>query len=294
MGNKKKILFIINPVSGTGRQKGFEKVVERRLDRQQYEYSFAYTRAIGHGTELASNALAEGVEVVVAVGGDGSVNQIAKALVNSRAVLGVIPMGSGNGLARHLRIPLNPKQAVSVLNTGKVVQIDTARLNGKFFLSIAGTGFDADVAEKFSKEKRRGFFTYLKVALRDYLKYLPQPYKIILDGREVERKALFISFANSSQFGYNTAIAPQARLDDGLIDVCVVDKPSLFYLPVIAHFLFTSRINKLKTVESFKAKEIRVFRQNNNAVNIDGEPVQVEKDLHILVNPNSLKIIIPS
>ena len=240
----KKLVFIVNPISGIGRQKGIEKLARRYLNPAQFDFSFIYTTGPGQGTELTNKALLAGADIVAAVGGDGSVNQIAKALAGKDQQLAIIPTGSGNGLARYLNIPLNPVHSISALNHGKSMKVDTMTVNNSFFVSIAGVGFDALVADQFSKQKRRGFLTYLNVSLKEYFRYESVNYQLTIDGVSMEKKALIIGFANSNQFGYNTAIAPHARVDDGLIDVCIIEKPSFLAMPRIAHVLFTNKFDR--------------------------------------------------
>lgn len=293
--NRKKILFIINPISGAhqGWKSGLEETIIQYLNHNIYDYSIAYTQAPGHAVELAKEAVEKKFSVVVAIGGDGSINQVAKGLVGSDTVLAVIPAGSGNGFAHHLNLPFSPEKAIAVINAGKFMRIDTININDELFISIAGVGFDALVAKKFSMKKRRGFLTYFDIVTHEYQRYVPKTYKLYIDGKPIKRKALFISFANSDQFGYNTCIAPQAEIADGLMDVCIVRKPPLYKIPLLAHFLFQRKIDKSSYFESFKAKEVKLAGSKIRIVNLDGEPVKFYKSLDIKINPLSLKVIVP-
>ena len=291
--NKKKIQFIINPISGVGRHKLIEKYLDKKLDKSIFDHKISYTQAPRHGTKIAGEAIKNEYEIVVAVGGDGSINEIAQKLTGTNTILGVIPTGSGNGLAHHLKIPVNIINAIEVINKLKTIKIDTATINDKLFVSIAGVGFDAHVAKKFAKNKRRGFLTYFKIVAREYPRYKPKNYELIIDGKKFNRKALFISFANSDQFGHYTSIAPKAEIDDGLIDVCIVNKFPLVEVPFIAHLLYWKQIDKSKYIEIIKAKEIKLIQEKNRTINLDGEPVKIGKELFIKINPLSLKIIVP-
>ena len=290
---KKKILFIINPKSGIGKYKLLASYIENALDKDLFDYDILYTKYAGHGTELAQEAVRKSYDIVVVSGGDGTLNEIAKALVGSETLLGIIPVGSGNGLAHHLKIPINPIQAIEVINKTKSITIDTAYVNDNLFVSIAGVGFDALVAKKFTKVKRRGFLSYFKIIAKEYPKYKPLNYVINIDGKQFARKALFISFANSDQFGYNTTIAPKAKIDDGMIDVCIVKKIPIIELPFLAHLLYWKQIDKSKFIETIKGKKFLIEQEKKSTVNIDGEAVKLEKDLVVKINPLSLKIIIP-
>jgi diacylglycerol kinase family enzyme len=204
--DRKRIVFIVNPASGVGRQKGIEFLIDRYLDTSKFSFSVWYTEKAGHATELSREAVSQGLDAVIAVGGDGTINEIAQGLVGTDVALGIVPAGSGNGLSRHLMIPMNPGKALRVLNSYKTARIDTATLNGGLFVSVAGVGFDASVAKKFSRAGKRGFRTYFTIVALSYPMYRPKKYKMVIDGKEITRRALLVSFANSSQFGNNASI----------------------------------------------------------------------------------------
>ncbi len=294
MKEKKKLLFIVNPISGSSHKESFPEFVDRLLDKSQCDYEVKYTERAGHASELSKAAVAKNIDIVVAVGGDGTINEVARCLVNTKTQLGIIPSGSGNGLARHLNIPLNFEGALRLINKGVCSKIDTATINGEVFISIAGVGFDALVAKLFAEDSNRGFFTYFKIVAAKFQSYKPKHYSLTLDNKTtIETDALFIAFANSSQFGYNTTIAPEAKLNDGLLDVCIVEKPPIFEMPLIINLLLLKRIHKSKFVQVYKASEINVKRNKNRTINLDGEPLKLKKNLKIKVNPLSLNILIP-
>jgi diacylglycerol kinase (ATP) len=290
---KKVILFIINPISGIGKQKNIEDLIRSHTDAAVYDYQVKFTKGPGDGTFLAGKAVASGVDIVVAVGGDGTVNEIGQALVGSETALGIIPTGSGNGLARHLKIPFNFDKAIDVINRCKVRKIDTATINDQIFLSIAGVGYDAFVAKKFANADKRGFFTYFRIVSNEYPKYRPKRYTLEVDGRIIKRKALSITFANSNQFGNNTSIAPNAKLDDGLIDVCIVRRIPLYLVPFYVPLLFTKTFHKTHYIEIIRAKKAVVTREKGKTIHLDGDPTKTGKVLEMKVNPLSLNIIIP-
>ena len=291
---KRNLLFIVNPISGIGRQKKIETLIEQTIDRGLFDYTVRYTERIHHGTDLAKEAVEQGCfDAIVAVGGDGSVNDVVSGLVGSNLALGIIPCGSGNGLARNLKIPLTPTHAIEAINHYKIAEIDTIYLNDRVVASIAGIGFDARVARRMKQTKVRGLQAYAKIILTDYPTYKEHTYRLNIDGNEIERKAWFISFANSNQFGYNTAIAPLAQLDDGLIDVCIVDRIPLLHLPMTAPLLYLNHFELSQHVEYFKAHEVTVYNNEEKWVNIDGEGERIGKELHFRNVRKSLKVLVP-
>jgi YegS/Rv2252/BmrU family lipid kinase len=294
-GNKKRVLFIVNPVSGVNqsRKAVLGDVISQQLDANLFECEIKFSESSEDVRALSHTAANEGVDIIVAVGGDGTLNQVVKGMIGSQATLAVVPAGSGNGLARHLGIPIDTEQSIKLIAQGKTQMIDTVNLNDNLFVSIAGVGFDALVAKRFSQVTRRGFFSYFKIVTNEYTYYRPRKYRMEIDGQQVVRQALFVSFANTNQFGYNTIISPDAKIDDGLVDVCIVKKVPLLYAPRVVGLLLARRIDSSGFVEIIRAKKIKLTRNKNRVVNIDGEPVKLTKDLEITVNPLSLKIIIP-
>lgn len=289
----KKIRFIINPISGDGRKKVLEGVIREHIDAVQYDYDIVYTQAACHATELSREAAEKNFDIVVAVGGDGSLHEVSKGLLGSKTTLGIIPAGSGNGLARHLKIPFNAVNAIKVINEAHSISIDTVKINDEIFISIAGVGFDALIAKKYAKSGKHGFWSYFKIITQEYATYKPKKYKLNIDGQQLEKKALLIAFANSNQFGYNTSIAPDADLQDGLVDVCIFEKASLLEVPIVSNLLFLKQIDKTKYVEIIKAKKITIERKRNKVINIDGESIKLGKTLNIEVIPSSLNVIVP-
>jgi len=291
--HKKKIVFIINPVSGVATKGNIEKIIDENIDTNKYDYSVEYTEWPGHATEICMINVENNTDIIVAVGGDGSVNEIAKGISGTNVILGIIPAGSGNGLAHHLKIPRQFKQAIDIINRGKVIRMDTGSINDKLFVSIAGIGFDGLVARKFAESRRRGFLTYLRIVTEEYPKYRPRRYTLSFNGLVIKTKALFISFANSDQFGYNTLIAPGAQVDDGLLDITIMKKPMMIELPFLASLLYWRKIDFSKHTEIYKTNELILKTRRKRWVNIDGEPVKMKKKLHIKVYPQTLNVFVP-
>lgn len=294
-GSRKTIRFIVNPASGSSRSrsKDVAQLIDQYLDKTVFIPEITFSSAPRQSFILSREAADQGIDIVVAVGGDGSVNEVAKGLTGYNVTLGIIPIGSGNGLARHLNIPMDISKAIEILNFGKTMLIDTVSINDNQFISIAGVGFDALVADKFAQSETRGFLTYFRIATRAYPFYKPKKYELDIDGEIIKRRALFISFANSDQFGYNTTIAPNADITDGLIDVCIVQKIPMFKAPLIAHLLLAKKIDQSSYVEIIKARQVFLRRRKNEVINIDGEPVLLSRNLSLKVNHLALRVAIP-
>jgi len=240
--------------------------------------------------QIAKDAVGK-FEMVVAVGGDGTVNEIASAIVGTGTQLGIIPFGSGNGLARFLGIPMDTVKAIKTLTTGRVEAIDSATLNGRPFFNMAGMGFDAHIAEVFSHDKKRGFITYIKSAFEEIRKYKPELYRVEIDGKMMEREAFMLSFANSSQYGNNAHISPDASVQDGLIDVCVIKQFPFWRLIEMGIRMMTKTTNKSSYLEIFRGKHVNVKRIASGPVHLDGEPHTEGAEMIIDVIPASLQVI---
>ena len=293
---KKKIIFIINPISGHHNKNNFPNLVEKHIDKNQYEYSIVFTEYAGHATELTMKAIEDDFDYIAAVGGDGTINEVAKCLIGKRQILVIVPLGSGNGLARHLELPFKPERLIKeVINKGKVYKIDTAVMNNIPFISIAGIGFDALIADYFAKDENRGFMTYAKLITEKYPNYRQKEYTLILDDEKtIECKPFFVTFANSSQFGYNAEISPKASVQDGLIDVCIFKKPNILEVPIVATYFLAKQIDKSNFIDIYKAKKIKVTRKVAEVANIDGEAVEMSKDITVEIIPLSLNILLNS
>lgn len=294
MNTKRKICFIINPISGVGRQKIIEKLVSDLLDTTVFEPLLVYTEGPKHATTLAKKAAQDGFEIVVSVGGDGSVNEIANGLIGTNTAMAILPTGSGNGLARHLGIPMDLKKAMLALQKGTVQKIDSIQFNQECFVNVAGVGFDAHIGWEFSKFGKRGFSSYLKVILRELAALKKQRYELEIDGQaKVEKEAYLISFANGSQWGNNASIAPLADVKDGVLDIVLVKKFSWLLSLPFGIKLFTKKIHTSSSVETIKARQV-IVKQEKNIAHIDGEPIESGQSITIKVNPLSLNVIVPT
>ncbi len=289
---RKRTLIIINPVSGTRNKAFIEKLIERHINEEIFDYSIEFTVGPSHATDLAQAAANDGFDVVVAIGGDGTVNETAAGLINSNTALGIIPIGSGNGLGRHLQISTNPARALLALNESTPMKIDVCTANGVPFFNVAGVGYDAKIAHEFAKMDTRGFGSYIYNVIRQWFRYKPRKYKIKTEEGEFKRKALLISIANGSQFGNNAWIAPNARLDDGLMDVCILNKFHTVAAPMVAYQLFSKNIEHSKYMDVFKTAEFKL-KQKSRMIHLDGEPFILGKKIHFKVMPKALNILAP-
>lgn len=290
---RKKLFFIMNPVAGKGRSSNIVEQIEQHIDSQQFDVKFLVSSDKGEAEKLSLQAVREGADIIVAVGGDGTVNEIAKSILHTDIILGIIPVGSGNGLAHHLKIPADVDKAVDKINQLNIRKIDSGTINSLFFISVAGIGFDAVVAEGYDNSGKRGFKSYFLNSVKLYLRYRPAKYKIQFNNTLIARRAFLITFANSDQFGYHTSIAPEASIDDGLLDMCILKKVPLLQAPVVLGKLFSKKIHKSKYHESYKITEATIFRKRTSVIQIDGEPVKMDnKILHVLIHPKSIRIIV--
>lgn len=289
---KKKVTFIVNPISGLGKQKGIEKTIKRNLNSKEFDYEILYTKGPNHATTLSAQAASNGSHIIVAVGGDGSVNEVAQGIIGTNCALAIIPTGSGNGFARHFDIPSDPGKAIQVINTMHERWIDTVKINQKSYLGVAGIGFDADVSLAFSNLDIRGPASYLFVVLSELPLYKPRDYELIIDGKPVNEKAFLICFANTQQYGNNAFIAPNAKIDDGFLDVIIWKEFPPHAAPKLVHDLFTKHIEDSKYTDSYRCQEV-ILKKPLHALHIDGEPMEADGDVYIRILPSSLKIITP-
>jgi len=291
--SKIKIAFIINPISGNRSKENLGTLIKENLDSEKFEHRILFTQKAGHGYQLALQMVEESIPLVIAVGGDGTVNEIARALVHTNSTLGIIPMGSGNGLARHLDIPLNPKDAIHMLNTYKCAEIDYGKANEILFFCTCGVGFDAHIGHEFSKSKTRGFGGYLKTILREFISYRPKKYKLKTKTSSIKKKAFLVSFANAAQYGNNAFIAPNADIQDGYIDVSLLEPFPAFSLPSLGIRLFGKQFDKSRFVDVMKAKKVVLKRRRSGEFHFDGEPSYLGKRIKVRVIHKGLKVAVP-
>lgn len=289
---KRNIIFIMNPISGTVQKAGIPKIIEECLDKDKFNYSVVNTEYAGHATEIAGKAKDNGIDVVVAVGGDGTVNEVARAIVQSDTALGIIPCGSGNGLARHLMLPMDIKKSVSIINKYETHFLDYGIINEKPFFCTCGMGFDAFISMKFSESGKRGPVTYIENVLREGLKYKPETYEVHDENGTHTYKAFLISCANASQYGNNAYIAPQASMSDGLLDVIIMEPFDVLDAPQISIDIFNKTIDKNSKIKTFRTKKLHIHRSTPGLIHYDGDPIMADADIDVSLISKGIKVII--
>ena len=291
---KKLVVFVVNPISGTSGKEQILELIGKRLDRSLFDFSVEKTAYAGHASQIAARAAERGADVVVAIGGDGTINEVGRSLIHTDTAMGIIPCGSGNGLARHLQIPIESKKAVDIINDGLTDVVDYGKINDVPFFCTCGVGFDAFVSLKFSQAGRRGPLTYLEQTLRESLKYRPEVYELEMDGNASARyRAFLIACGNASQYGNNAYIAPKATLDDGLLDVTILEPFTVLDVPALAFQLFNKTIDQNSRIKTFQCKSLRIHRSKLGAAHYDGEPMMTDKDVEVSIVQKELKVIVP-
>lgn len=292
---KKHITFIVNPISGTQEKEQIIALINEYLDIDKYTFQIIYTQYAGHAEEIASQCAEDSHFAVVAVGGDGTVNEVARALTHTHTALGIIPCGSGNGLARHLQISMQPRKAIEAINEGIIERIDYGTINRRKFFCTCGVGFDAFVSLKFAEAGKRGLNTYIEQSLNASLNYKPETYKLTIDGNETEiYQAFLIACGNAAQYGNNAYIAPKATLTDGLLDVTILNPFTPLDVPSLALQLFTKTIDQNSHIKTFRCKTINIRREKPGVVHYDGDPVMMGANLKVTIHHAGLHVIVPT
>ena len=263
-----KVQAIINPISGVGSKRKIPKMIEGICSKKNCSLNISFTEYAGHASELTRQAIEEGAEYILAVGGDGTVNEIARAMIHSNAILGIIPKGH-------------------------VTTIDCCRANGQVFFCTCGVGFDAAVSQKFANEKRRGSLTYIKNTIEEYLSYKPEPYELVVDNQTIKEKAFLVACANASQYGNNAFIAPHANIQDGRMDVTILSPFMPLDIAPLAIQLFTKQIDRNSKIKTMKAQQVTIIRQHPGVMHLDGEPIMADRRIDITVEPKALHVLTP-
>lgn len=285
----KKIYLIINKHAGGKRMKNRISKLFNGFEKQSANITFDYTQREGHAVELAQNAI-ENYNIIVAVGGDGTVNEVARGVAGSGVTMGIIPMGSGNGFARELKIPMNINKAIDIIINGKDKPVDLWQMNNRMFLCAAGLGFDAAVAKKMTLSARRGFWEYIRLTIKESLFSKPVKINLLIENRIIEKSVFLASFANASQFGNNAFISPGAKTDDGLIDVILIKPMYKILYPVLGFALFTKTIHWFKFFERHRTNSVVIQNASSNLFHADGESVEMNFPVHINLVKDKLKV----
>ena len=288
---KKRITFIINPISGTQKKDHLPQLINEMIDHEQFDVELRTTEYAGHAAELARQFATEGTDVVVAVGGDGTVNEVARSLVHTETALGIIPCGSGNGLARHLCLPIDMRKALQVINNCRIEAFDYGVINDLPFFCTCGMGFDAFISLKFAEAGKRGPVTYIENVLKEGLRYRPEQYEIIDDNGSARYKAFLIACANASQYGNNAYIAPGATMKDGLMDVIIMEPFDALEAPQIAADLFMKTLGNNSKIKTFRTKSIHIKRSQPGAIHYDGDPIMTGTDIDVSIEHLGIRIV---
>lgn len=290
MTKKLNIVFVVNKHAGAGRAEIAAKKAIAKLAASGHEARYMVTNYVGHATEIAAQAAMEGADVVVAAGGDGTVNESAKGILGTKTALAILPFGSGNGLARELRVPANIEKATKIISNGHPSLIDVCMMGDQHFVCTCGLGFDALVAHKMAKVKTRGFLQYAKITIIESLGYKPFAIKLKVDGQLISTNALMVTIANASQFGNNAFIAPKAKVNDGSLDLVIVSSFPKVFLPILSIAIFTKLIHKLPYVQYIKAKQIDILASGTNYTHFDGEPGITNAPFTVTINNQKLMV----
>ena len=298
MGDRKKIWFIVNPISGTKNKAGIVTEIHRQMTPDRFDTEIRYTQRKGHAAQIAAEAIEQGVDVVVAVGGDGTVNETARALIHTNVALGIVPCGSGNGLARHLGLPLNAGKALAVICECNIHSLDYGLINGQPFFCTAGVGFDAFLSDRFNRSGHRGLLSYVENAITAGVTYKPETYDLEIEGgpdteesRQVHR-AFLITCANASQYGNDFFIAPHASMSDGLMDVTVMEPFTLLEAPAIAYQLAHRTITRNSHIHAFKCKALTIHRRQPGVIHYDGDPKDEVADVRVELVPDDIRMVV--
>ena len=299
MNEKKTTLtFVINPISGTRSKNEIPKLIDQIIDKSRFMTTVLFTEYAGHAAEIARQCAETGEGICVAVGGDGTVNEVARSLVHSQTALGIVPCGSGNGLARHLCLPMNTRQALEIINQAQIEAFDYGIVNGQPFFCTCGMGFDAFISLKFAEAGKRGPITYVENVLKEGLKYKPETYYVEDDTGAHHYKAFLIACANAAQYGNNAYIAPGASMKDGVMDVIIMEPFDVLDAPTIAYDLFSKTLTQNSKIKTFRTKRIQVQRSSPGAIHYDGDPIMTDANvsvemqhlgIRIVVNPNVIE-----
>ena len=294
MNPKRKIVFVYNPTSGTIRLIPVIPIIERFVNRDLYDFSIVSTQYRGHATELARQYAAQNYDAVIAVGGDGTVNEVGRGLIGTNTALGIIPCGSGNGLARHLGISMDPFKAVKWLDKSIFSEIDYGMIEDHPFFCTCGVGFDAKVTDTFSKAGTRGVLTYMESILREIATYKDKTYKLSFDNSSETFDCFIVTCANADQWGNNAFIAPTASLRDGLMDVVVIHPFTPLDAPLLAFQLVNKLIDRNPKVTVRRCAQMTITRDSEGPAHYDGEPVTLGKEIHVRMIKGGLKVLIPN
>jgi YegS/Rv2252/BmrU family lipid kinase len=293
----KKLVFLMNPIAGTRDKSSIREKISARLNQLHIPFEFLPTDLTGSYAALKAMVSTEGLQIIVIVGGDGTVSQVTGALRHLPLHFGVIPTGSGNGLARAANISCEPMEALeTIISHGHALPVDAFTINGHYSCMLSGVGFDAQVAHDFSKMKKRGLWTYIKISAGNFFDAVEYPFTLRINGREIGTEAYFISIANANQFGNNFTIAPKANLTDGLLDIIVVQKMNKLQVLMAVFYQMMygdvqEKIFKKSGIMYYQARALEILNPGLAPLHVDGDPVASSTSLHVKVIPEAFMLI---
>ena len=287
-----KTKFIINPNAGKKRLKDFKKILQNNLNNNLFDYDISYTEKPLHAKEITKKAIKDRYQLIVSVGGDGTLNEITSELIGKDIPVGIIPSGSGNGFARHFKIHKDIIKSVQQLNNSKIIKVDSGIVNGNPFVNVSGIGFDAHIANLFSKREKRGLISYIKLILKE-INYKEKEYCIEYGNKRRNIKAILISFANTSQYGNNFKISPNSVTDDGLLDFVIMKDLPKWKIPLLIYKIAKGKIYNSKYIEIIRTKNMKIIT-TEKIIHLDGEPKKIDTFVEIRCNKNSLNVLVPN
>ena len=288
-----RLLFIVNPISGLGLGKELPEKIKKMPEYDNVDYDIVFTQYAGHARELVAEARAAAkYSHIVAVGGDGTVNEVGGALCGSDIAFAVVSLGSGNGFARHLGYSIFMAKALKQVLTEQYAQIDVLQINDKHSLNVSGVGFDAEVAHEFNHLKLRGVLSYIYAAIKLWFRYPEKKYKITSQGKVMKVSCFILSFANSSQYGNNAFIAPHASVRDGLMDLCILKRPAFWEIIWFLLFFISSKVYKLSYYKEIQCEEA-IVEGDIHRVHVDGDAYIMDSPIHLKILPGVLKVVVP-
>lgn len=291
---KEKVCLIINPFSGTESKKYIPEEVAAAFDQKKVDLTIRVTGYPEHATEIAHKAAKKKYRYVIAAGGDGTVNEVARALVNTETTLGILPLGSGNGLARELGIPMDTEKAIDIILRGNTRTIDYGIANEHIFFCTCGFGFDAFVSDRFAEDKKRGPLGYVRNVLESVVDFHAEEYEITSDEGMIKEKAFILTCANASQYGNDAFIAPGANMEDGMMNVSILKPLHALEIPQTTIQLFTKNIDKNSKMISLLTRNLHIKRSRPGVMHIDGDPVKTDIEINVRIVDKGLKVIAPS
>ena len=288
---KKKLVFVTNPFSGARSKQNLVSLLNQNIQKDLFDYELIYTQYPQHATQISIDAAANGVFAVIAVGGDGTINEVAQGLLHTNTALGILPFGSGNGFSYHLGFKRDIIKALQAINKCQVSSIDTGSANGRFFINVAGLGLDATVAYKTKLNTKRGFLPYFINTLRESLDFKFMSLSIESKELSITGEYAMAAVANGSIYGYEFAVAPEAKLDDGLFDVLLVKKTQIFRYFLLVPMMLNKTFHKSSLVDFIRTDQIKITNHSNAYFHVDGEGLEGDYEISFQIHPKSLLLL---